>query len=70
MAKAKEEKTLEWQDVAPESVEKNKAYAEYKAAQKLAGEKRTAFEEDFIEAARKKKLIAPTQTLRFSYRFG
>lgn len=69
MAK-KEKKDLTWMDVDPAAIKGNKAYDAYKAAQKEASEKRTAFESDFIEQARKKKAIDDNQTLRFSYNFG
>ena len=46
------------------------AYDAYKAAQKVAADKRREFEEAFIAKARKKKVIDDGQTLRFSYRFG
>lgn len=70
MAKKKEEKTLAWQDVAPDALKGNKAYDIYKTAQKDAAEKRDAFETAFIEAAKKKGKVPDGKTLRFSYRFG
>lgn len=67
---AKEVKNLTWMDVDPSSIEGNKAYDAYKAAQKKARALQEAFEVAFIEAAREKKAIADNETLRFSYRFG
>ena len=70
---AKAEKNLSWQEVdeATSVTEDIKtAYDTYKAAQKVAGDKRREFEEAFIAEARKKKIIEDGQTLRFGYRFG
>lgn len=71
MAKA-EKKLLSWMDVDTTTVkgEAAKAYDAYKAAQKAASEKRTAFEAAFVAEARKKKSVPDGKTLRFSYNFG
>ena len=54
----------------PQKTFRHEAYDAYKAAAKTAAELREAFEAAFIKAAREKKAIADTETLRFSYRFG
>lgn len=65
-----EKKTLEWMNVDAASIEGDKAYEAYKAAQKVASDKRGVFEQGFIKKARDKGMIKPDETLRFSYRFG
>lgn len=70
---AKAEKNLSWQEVDEATSvtgDIKTAYDAYKAAQKVAGDKRREFEEAFIAEARKKKAIDDGQTLRFGYRFG
>jgi hypothetical protein len=70
---AKAEKNLSWQEVDEATSvtgDIKTAYDAYKAAQKVAGDKRREFEEAFIAQARKKKAIDEGQTLRFGYRFG
>ena len=70
---AKAEKNLSWQEVDEATSvtgDIKVAYDAYKAAQKVAGDKRRGFEEAFIAEARKKKVIDDAQTLRFGYRFG
>ena len=70
---AKIEKNLNWQEVdeaASVTGDIKIAYDAYKAAQKVAVDKRREFEEVFIAEARKKKVIDDAQTLRFGYRFG
>ena len=57
---AKIEKNLNWQEVdeaASVTGEIKVAYESYKAAQKVAVDKRRGFEEAFIAEARKKKII-------------
>ena len=70
---AKAEKNLNWQEVdeaASIAGDLKIAYDAYKAAQKVAADKRREFEEAFIAQARKKNVIEDGQTLRFGYRFG
>lgn len=71
MAK-EDKKKLSWSDVDETTIkgEVLKALTAMKEARKAARDKADLFEEAFREEARKKKLIPPGKTLKFSYNFG
>ena len=67
---AKKSKDLVWQDVDTDTLKTNKTYTDYKVSAKVTKEKRLAFENAFIEEARKKKKLADDDTFEFRHQFG